>query len=75
MIAFINENLSIAELAMWFRVSSENSIANIFTVSIGSTSILTSHKTTDGTEGVEAIIGEAIDDQYRHTFSSRGQFT
>jgi len=47
MIAFINENLSIAELAMWFRVLSENSIANVFTVSIGSTSILTSHKSTD----------------------------
>jgi len=75
MIAFINENLSIAELAMWFRVSSENSIANVFTVSIGSTSILTSHKSTDGTEGVEVIIGEAIDDQYRHIFSSRDQFT
>lgn len=31
--------------------------------------------TTDEATGVEAMIGEAIYDQYRHVFSTRGQFT
>lgn len=34
------------------------------------TSIPTSRKSTDGVEGVEAMIGEAIYDQYAHMFSS-----